>query len=264
MSTDRRHNNINHNQERIFVMKRTLMLVISLSLLGFTKGGAQDHQHHDMQTHQSGEEATEMYSCPMHSEVVSDKPGKCPKCGMTLVKRTAKEETSLSEMMGKPTFEKSVEGVNVQVWLMTQAEHKKMMKDHGMMGDEKKDRHEMMGMHGNMAMGKDHHMMKGQTQHDTNEMNEEAMKSMLAGTHHVMVIVQDETSKTERESVDVEVQIVSPTERHSNVVLTRMMKDYGGGLTLDENGEYGITVEVRDGERVVPLSFEYDVKPTDE
>ena len=26
------------------------------------------------------------YTCPMHPEVVSDEPGKCPKCGMTLVK----------------------------------------------------------------------------------------------------------------------------------------------------------------------------------
>jgi len=27
------------------------------------------------------------YTCPMHPEVVSDKPGKCPKCGMNLVKK---------------------------------------------------------------------------------------------------------------------------------------------------------------------------------
>ena len=27
------------------------------------------------------------YSCPMHPEVSSDKPGKCPKCGMNLVKK---------------------------------------------------------------------------------------------------------------------------------------------------------------------------------
>src|SRR5450755_1166831 len=27
-----------------------------------------------------------VYACPMHPEVTSDKPGKCPKCGMTLVK----------------------------------------------------------------------------------------------------------------------------------------------------------------------------------
>ena len=31
------------------------------------------------------------YSCPMHSEVTSKKPGKCPKCGMDLVK-TKKEK----------------------------------------------------------------------------------------------------------------------------------------------------------------------------
>jgi rubrerythrin len=26
-----------------------------------------------------------VYTCPMHPEVTSDKPGKCPKCGMNLV-----------------------------------------------------------------------------------------------------------------------------------------------------------------------------------
>ncbi len=27
------------------------------------------------------------YTCPMHPEVKSDKPGKCPKCGMELIKK---------------------------------------------------------------------------------------------------------------------------------------------------------------------------------
>ncbi len=27
------------------------------------------------------------YTCSMHPEVKSDKPGKCPKCGMELVKK---------------------------------------------------------------------------------------------------------------------------------------------------------------------------------
>jgi len=29
--------------------------------------------------------ATTRYTCSMHPEVVSDKPGKCPKCGMNLI-----------------------------------------------------------------------------------------------------------------------------------------------------------------------------------
>ena len=28
-----------------------------------------------------------IYTCPMHPEIMTDKPGKCPKCGMTLVKK---------------------------------------------------------------------------------------------------------------------------------------------------------------------------------
>ena len=36
-----------------------------------------------------------VYTCPMHPDVISDKPGKCPKCGMDLVKKAeAKAEAS--------------------------------------------------------------------------------------------------------------------------------------------------------------------------
>jgi hypothetical protein len=35
-------------------------------------------------------EKIKSYSCPMHPEVTSDKPGKCSKCGMALVKKKTK------------------------------------------------------------------------------------------------------------------------------------------------------------------------------
>jgi len=33
-----------------------------------------------------------VYTCPMHSEVLMDKPGKCPKCGMNLIKKVPEKE----------------------------------------------------------------------------------------------------------------------------------------------------------------------------
>ena len=33
------------------------------------------------------QQAAVIYTCKMHPEVTSDKPGKCPKCGMDLVKK---------------------------------------------------------------------------------------------------------------------------------------------------------------------------------
>jgi len=39
------------------------------------------------------------YTCTMHPEVLSDKPGKCPKCGMTLVKKAdAKKKAGPAKM----------------------------------------------------------------------------------------------------------------------------------------------------------------------
>jgi hypothetical protein len=36
--------------------------------------------------------ANETYTCTMHNEVLSDRPGKCPKCGMDLVKQKMTDE----------------------------------------------------------------------------------------------------------------------------------------------------------------------------
>lgn len=38
-----------------------------------------------LQNASKNEHASPQYTCPMHSDVVSAKPGNCPKCGMSLV-----------------------------------------------------------------------------------------------------------------------------------------------------------------------------------
>jgi len=50
---------------------------------GMQHGGMQGMQHEDMKMKERGE----IYTCPMHPQIKSDKPGKCPICGMTLVKK---------------------------------------------------------------------------------------------------------------------------------------------------------------------------------
>ncbi len=39
------------------------------------------------ETNSEEKEAVKTYSCSMHPEVISDKPGKCPKCGMKLIEK---------------------------------------------------------------------------------------------------------------------------------------------------------------------------------
>jgi YHS domain-containing protein len=55
-------------------------------------------------------EMKEVYTCPMHPEVKSDKPGKCPECGMNLEKKKmAKEKMMQMEHMDKEHMHKEGE-----------------------------------------------------------------------------------------------------------------------------------------------------------
>ncbi|MDR3696280.1 heavy metal-binding domain-containing protein [Mucilaginibacter sp.] len=40
-----------------------------------------------------------LYTCPMDADVLSDKPGKCPKCGMTLVKKDTSKKMPMKHKM---------------------------------------------------------------------------------------------------------------------------------------------------------------------
>ncbi len=72
-------------------MKRKLILVI---LAGFMTMGL------NLTSCSNSSNAESIYQCEMHAEVTSDKPGKCPKCGMDLekVKKSEMKKAVKSEV----------------------------------------------------------------------------------------------------------------------------------------------------------------------
>jgi len=54
----------------------------------------------------SKKEEIEMYSCPMHPEITSDKPGKCPKCGMALKEKLVVAYACPMKCEGNKTYNK--------------------------------------------------------------------------------------------------------------------------------------------------------------
>ncbi len=72
----------------------SLVAVIALSIAVISCGNKEEnHAEHTTSS-------SEVYTCPMHPEVTSDKPGSCPKCGMDLVKKeTIKNEAQPDSTM---------------------------------------------------------------------------------------------------------------------------------------------------------------------
>ncbi|MGN6494749.1 MAG: efflux RND transporter periplasmic adaptor subunit [Agriterribacter sp.] len=60
------------------------LLCILLSAIAFYTAGCSSHPKNAEHAH-SRQEA--LYTCPMHPEIIKDKPGTCPICGMDLVKK---------------------------------------------------------------------------------------------------------------------------------------------------------------------------------
>lgn len=64
--------------------KKSFIITLSFLLISLFIASCRE-KNVDTKTNVKTETDKVAYSCPMHPEVISDKTGKCPKCGMELV-----------------------------------------------------------------------------------------------------------------------------------------------------------------------------------
>jgi uncharacterized paraquat-inducible protein A len=90
-------------QKRRTIMKQMMIAIAGLLAVNVAVYAQEmkPRQHHRDSTkvEQQKVVAADVYVCPMHKDVTSAKPGKCPKCKMALVKK----ETAKPAVM-KPTY----------------------------------------------------------------------------------------------------------------------------------------------------------------
>ncbi len=77
---------LKYNYLRMKTMKKSLLVIgfVLLAVLIFDSCGNSSTKEKPAA---SKEIAKVEYTCPMHPDVISDKPGDCPKCGMALVEK---------------------------------------------------------------------------------------------------------------------------------------------------------------------------------
>jgi len=70
-----------------------ILIVATIAFYSFQNTIAQ-HTHEKQDTTLTHDSTKIIYTCPMHSEIISDKPGTCPRCGMELVEVEKGEKQS--------------------------------------------------------------------------------------------------------------------------------------------------------------------------
>lgn len=80
-------------------MKKTMLMAVAVLFSAVSVFAVPaDHGKMATDTAKKAKPAKVVYTCSMHPEVISDKPGKCPKCGMTLVKKVYAKKKPAAKM----------------------------------------------------------------------------------------------------------------------------------------------------------------------
>ncbi len=140
----------------------------------------------------------------------------------------------VSSVMGKPVYESTVDSLNTKVWIITQRKYRGMQKT---------------------SMGK----LMGKMDNKMN-MDKATKEAVFTGTHYFIFDVTNITTGKQFADSSAKVEIVSPSKKVSSVNLQPMMNHFGGGVSLDEKGEYLFTINLNVGSSYETSQFKYKVK----
>jgi hypothetical protein len=111
-------------------MRKYISAIIAGALaLSVTHTGIAQHSHHEHETDQE-QAKTQKYTCVMHPEVITDRPGNCPKCGMKLVPVTEKKGSTLNSDKSRAGAQHSTPNHQSHASHMAHASHAAGEHDH--------------------------------------------------------------------------------------------------------------------------------------
>ncbi len=70
--------------KKVIILVFALVILSLIGIYAFTSVNAIEASYTANLVSLTDSTDTKTYTCPMHPEVISDKPGKCPQCGMNL------------------------------------------------------------------------------------------------------------------------------------------------------------------------------------
>jgi len=150
-------------------------------------------------------------------------------------KDSLKKVNDLSDVLGKPVYESTIDSLNTKVWIISQNKNKEMLKT---------------------TTGKSMAKMK-----DKNTTEDKSTKAaIVSGTHYFIFDVTNITKGKEVADTSAKVEVVSPSKKIISLNLKPMMNHFGSGITLDEKGDYLFTINLNVGTSYKTTQFKYSVK----
>jgi hypothetical protein len=163
---------------------------------------------------------------------------------------------------GRPFMDTTADGLHMKVWILTQSQNRKLLggqdghRLHGETATLSSDNGRKSPATGSIRMFVDAKTAVSENK----DGGKSLVDSMMAGTHHIMVVVKDMPGEQELPDAGASVVIISPSEKTSTVDLAPLAGRLGAGISLREKGSYHMTLSVFDNGVTITKEFTYFVR----